>query len=81
MSIFYRVSAGRIAIILENAMSAIGATGDCCMSVYIQLKTFEHAQSAGLQVVRAPGKSLVYSGFALLVAGVVCMFYVAVRRV
>jgi cytochrome c biogenesis protein len=65
----------------DDAINAIGAIGDYAAPVYIQLKSFEHIQSTGLQITRAPGKTLVYFGFALLIAGVFCMFYVAARRV
>jgi cytochrome c biogenesis protein len=65
----------------DDATNAIGAIGNYGAPVYIELKTFEHIQSTGLQITRAPGKALVYFGFALLIAGVFCMFYVAARRV
>ncbi|MBT8120894.1 MAG: cytochrome c biogenesis protein ResB [Gammaproteobacteria bacterium] len=38
--------------------------------VFVQLDTFRHIQSTGLQIARAPGKTIVYVGFALLIAGV-----------
>jgi len=65
----------------DDAINAIGAIGNYGAPVYIELKTFEHIQSTGLQITRAPGKTLVYFGFALLIAGVFCMFYIAARRV
>ena len=65
----------------DDAINAIGAICNYGAPVYIQLKTFEHIQSTGLQITGAPGKMLVYFGFALLVAGVFFMFYVVARRV
>lgn len=59
---------------------AIAAVGNYGSPFYIQLKSFEQIQSSGLQIARAPGKTLVYLGFTLLIAGVFCMFYVSASR-
>ena len=64
----------------EDAINAVGAIGSYGAPFFIQLKTFEHIQSTGLQIARAPGKALVYFGFTLLIAGVFCMFYVSASR-
>ena len=64
----------------DDAVNAIGAIGSYGSPFFIQLTSFEHIQSTGLQIAKAPGKSLVYIGFALLIAGVSCMFYVAASR-
>ena len=64
----------------DDAFNALGAIGKYGAPFYIQLTTFEHIQSTGLQIARAPGKVLVYMGFALLIAGVFCMFYVSASR-
>jgi cytochrome c biogenesis protein len=64
----------------DDAINAIGAVGNYGAPFYIQLKSFEHIQSTGLQIARAPGKTLVYLGFTLLIAGVFCMFYVSASR-
>ena len=65
----------------DDAINAVGAIGSYAAPFFIQLKTFEHIQSTGLQIARAPGKALVYFGFTLLIAGVFCMFYVSASRV
>ena len=64
----------------DDAINTIGAIGSYGSPFFIQLTSFEHIQSTGLQIARAPGKALVYIGFALLIAGVFCMFYVAASR-
>ena len=64
----------------DDTINAIGAIGNYGAPFYIQLKSFEHIQSTGLQIARAPGKTLVYLGFTLLIAGVFCMFYVSASR-
>jgi cytochrome c biogenesis protein len=64
----------------DDAVNAIGAIGSYGSPFFIQLTSFEHIQSTGLQITKSPGKILVYIGFVLLIAGVFCMFYVAASR-
>jgi len=64
----------------DDAVNAVGAIGAYRSPFYAQLASFEHIQATGLQIARAPGKNMVYFGFALLIAGVFCMFYVPVSR-
>ena len=64
----------------DDAINAVGAIGNYGAPFFIQLQGFEHIQSTGLQIAKAPGKTLVYIGFALLIAGVFCMFYVSASR-
>ncbi len=45
-----------------------------------QLKDFKQVQASVFQVARAPGKTLVYIGCALLIVGVFVMLYVRDRR-
>jgi cytochrome c biogenesis protein len=45
-----------------------------------QLKDFKQVQASVFQVARAPGKTLVYLGCALLIVGVFVMLYVRDRR-
>lgn len=71
---------GQDGVFFDDAINAIGAVGNYSSPFYIQLKSFEHIQSSGLQIARAPGKTLVYIGFTLLIAGVFCMFYVSASR-
>ena len=46
-----------------------------------ELKDFTQVQASVFQVARAPGKSVVYLGCALLILGVFAMLYVRERRV
>jgi len=46
-----------------------------------ELKDFTQVQASVFQVARAPGKSIVYLGCALLILGVFAMLYVRERRV
>lgn len=64
----------------DDAINAVAAIGNYGAPLFVQLASFEHIQSTGLQIAKAPGKTLVYIGFALLIAGVFCMFYVAASR-
>lgn len=64
----------------DDAVNAIGAIGSYGSPFFIQLTSFEHIQSTGLQITKSPGKILVYIGFVFLIAGVFCMFYVAASR-
>ncbi|HQS32474.1 cytochrome c biogenesis protein ResB [Polaromonas sp.] len=46
-----------------------------------ELKDFKQVQASVFQVTRAPGKTIVYLGCALLILGVFAMLYVRERRV
>ena len=48
---------------------------------YFQLSDFRLVEASGLQIARAPGKTLVYLGSLLLIIGVFVMFYIHYRRV
>jgi cytochrome c biogenesis protein len=48
--------------------------------VVLQLTDFSQVQASVFQVARAPGKSVVYLGCALLILGVFAMLYVRERR-
>ena len=67
-------------LFFDDAINAVTALSKYGAPVYVQLDTFRHIQSTGLQIARAPGKTMVYVGFALLIAGVFFMFYVAANR-
>jgi cytochrome c biogenesis protein len=49
--------------------------------VIFQLANFNQVQASVFQVARAPGKSVVYLGCALLILGVFAMLYVRERRI
>jgi cytochrome c biogenesis protein len=46
----------------------------------LQLADFTQVQASVFQVARAPGKTIVYLGCALLILGVFAMLYVRERR-
>jgi len=48
--------------------------------VTLQLVDFKHVQASVFQVARAPGKTVVYLGCALLILGVFAMLYIRERR-
>ena len=60
-----------------TAVSLIGAYGS---PLYLELKTFEHVEASGLQITKAPGQNIVYFGSAMLMLGILLMFYVHHRR-
>ena len=65
----------------EDAVLAMGAMHNYGSPWFPQLDSFEHIQSAGLQITRSPGKNLVYLGSAMLIVGVFLMFYLAHQRI
>lgn len=64
----------------DDAINALAVMPQYGAPFFLELKAFEHVQASGLQIARAPGKNLVYLGFALLSAGVFVMFYIHHRR-
>jgi len=69
------------ALFFDEALTAVGALEAYGSPFYLQLTAFDFVQASGLQIARAPGKNVVYFGFALLTAGVFLMFYVPNRRI
>ena len=64
----------------NDAVNAIGSLPEYRSPLYLQLTGFKQIQASGLQITRAPGKNVVYFGFALLISGVFMMLYIANRR-
>lgn len=64
----------------DDALNAIAAIGFYDAPFYLQLYGFDHVEASGLQITRAPGKNIVYTGCVLLIIGVFLMFYVPHRR-
>ena len=64
----------------DDAINALAVLPKYGSPFLLELKSFEHVQASGLQIARAPGKNVVYLGFALLTAGVFVMFYISHRR-
>ena len=67
-------------LFLQDAADTIGSLSRYGSPVYLSLRDFEHVQASGLQIARTPGKSTVYLGCALLIAGVFILFYLPQRR-
>ena len=67
-------------LFLQDAADTIGSLSRYGSPVYLSLRDFEHIQASGLQIARTPGKSTVYLGCALLIAGVFILFYLPQRR-
>jgi cytochrome c biogenesis protein len=65
----------------QDAVDALGALPEYGAPLYFELADFNQLQASGLQVTRAPGKSIVYLGFGMIVIGVFMMFYLPQRRV
>jgi cytochrome c biogenesis protein len=64
----------------DDSINALAVMSKYGSPFFLELKSFEHVQASGLQIARAPGKTVVYIGFALLIAGVFVMFYIHHRR-
>lgn len=69
------------ALFLRDAMIAFSDLFYYGAPLYMQLESFEQRQASGLQLTRAPGQIIVYSGFVLLMLGVFAMFYIRERRI
>lgn len=67
-------------LFLQDTVDAIGTLSRYGSPVFLHLTDFEHIQSTGLQIARAPGKNVVYFGCALLIIGVFLLFYLPQRR-
>ena len=64
----------------DTALSAINALAHYGTPFYLQLESFEHLESSGLQITVSPGKNTVYIGCTMLVIGVFMLFYIQQRR-
>jgi cytochrome c biogenesis protein len=67
-------------VFLQDAVDAIGSLPRYGSPVYLMLNDYQHVEASGLQIARSPGKSVVYLGCALLIAGVFILFYLPQRR-
>ncbi|MCK5335722.1 MAG: cytochrome c biogenesis protein ResB, partial [Gammaproteobacteria bacterium] len=48
--------------------------------MYLEMKSFEHIQAAGIQITKSPGQNIVYFGCVLLMIGVFFLFYINPTR-
>ncbi len=67
-------------VFLQDSIDAIGVLPRYGAPVYLMLTDYEHVEASGLQIAKSPGKSTVYFGCALLIAGVFLLFYLPQRR-
>jgi len=67
-------------LFLQDSVDTIGTLSRYGSPVFLHLTDFEHVQSTGLQIAKAPGKNVVYFGCALLIIGVFLLFYLPQRR-
>ena len=67
-------------LFLQDSVDTIGTLSRYGSPVFLQLTDFEHVQSTGLQIAKAPGKNVGYLGCALLIIGVFLLFYLPQRR-
>jgi cytochrome c biogenesis protein len=67
-------------VFLQDAVDAIGSLPRYGSPVFLLLNDYQHVEASGLQIARSPGKSVVYLGCALLIAGVFILFYLPQRR-
>lgn len=65
----------------EDAFEALSVLPNYGSPVFLQLVDFTHVEATGLQITRSPGKTLVYLGCVLLIAGIFVMFYIHHDRV
>jgi cytochrome c biogenesis protein len=66
---------------MSQAVLALSDVQHYPAPMVLQLEDFTHVQASVFQVARAPGKSVVYLGCALLILGVFAMLYIRERRV
>lgn len=65
----------------DDAVNVLGVLSAYGAPYVLQLTDFQHLQASGLQITRAPGKVVVYTGFGLLLMGVFIMFYLPQQRI
>jgi cytochrome c biogenesis protein len=66
---------------ITQSVLALGDMAFYPAPMVFQLADFKQVQASVFQVARAPGKSVVYLGCALLILGVFAMLYVRERRI
>ncbi|MDH5516974.1 MAG: cytochrome c biogenesis protein ResB [Gammaproteobacteria bacterium] len=48
--------------------------------IYVEMKSYQHIQAAGIQITKSPGQNIVYFGCVLLMIGVFFLFYINPTR-
>ena len=65
----------------EDAMTNLAGISKYGSPFYVQLESFNHRESSGLQITRSPGQNIVYLGCVMLIAGIFMMFYIMPQRI
>lgn len=68
------------ALFVSDALNSISDSFHYGSPFYLELTGFDEVKASVIQATRSPGKSVVYLGCALLVAGVGFMLYIRERR-
>lgn len=68
-------------LFFEDTISALAGIGAYGSPVYLQLASFEHRESSGIQITRHPGQNIFYLGCLMLIVGIFMMFYISYQRV
>jgi len=64
----------------EDALDVITVIPNYGSPIFVAPKSFEHIQSTGLEITRAPGMFWVYLGSVMLTVGIFMLFYIHFRR-
>lgn len=68
------------AAFFEDALDVITVIPNYGSPIYVAPTSFNHIQSTGLEITRAPGMFWVYLGSLMLTAGIFMLFYIHYRR-
>ncbi|MDH5391896.1 MAG: cytochrome c biogenesis protein ResB [Gammaproteobacteria bacterium] len=60
----------------DMALQALNTLPYYGAPLYVEMKSFEHIQAAGIQITKSPGQNIVYFGCVLLMIGVFFLFYI-----
>ncbi|MFW5954764.1 MAG: cytochrome c biogenesis protein ResB [Guyparkeria sp.] len=64
----------------EDALDVITVIPNYGSPIFVAPKSFDHIQSTGLEITRAPGMFWVYLGSLMLTLGIFMLFYIHFRR-
>ncbi|MGM0517472.1 MAG: cytochrome c biogenesis protein ResB [Pseudomonadota bacterium] len=64
----------------EDALDVITVIPSYGSPIFVAPKSFDHIQSTGLEITRAPGMFWVYLGSLMLTVGIFMLFYIHFRR-
>ncbi|MDH5426520.1 MAG: cytochrome c biogenesis protein ResB, partial [Gammaproteobacteria bacterium] len=64
----------------DMALQALNTLPYYGAPLFVEMKSFEHIQAAGIQITKSPGQNIVYFGCVLLMIGVFFLFYINPTR-